>query len=213
MIGRNLPQNFSGLSLHQRRELHQSRMEKRGGDQERLKMAKSPKNNERGFIFNSTLRRNKKIVKIKGAMSASSSLQAKPKTWKKTGLKKVGKSQRARLAKYYPLQREFLSRPENRLCVICLCRSLDSHLDLIIPILKLDPVVGDGVFERSGATMRRSEEVHHRFGRGRSNLCDERGFIASCRGCRIPVHEDIKKSRELGLIGSATQWNTPIDRH
>lgn len=90
--------------------------------------------------------------------------------------KKVSKSQRNRLAKYQPMRIEFLSQPENRLCLVCVRRREDGEDILVNP----------------------STEVHHKFGRYGENLF--RGFVASCYPCRLWPHENPRKARELGLL-------------
>lgn len=103
----------------------------------------------------------------------------------KNQLKKITKSLRKRKREYYPLQRQFLE--DHPFCQICEARGA------------MPP--------------NRSTEVHHKFGRIGSLLCDVRGFVASCFPCRDFPHSNPKKARELGVLGEARYWNVPIDRH
>lgn len=106
---------------------------------------------------------------------------------RKTGLKKQSASMRRRLAKYYPIKAEFLSRTENKWCAICIARRND----------------GEAV------KIRAATEIHHSRGRNGSLLCDTRFFIPSCFHCRLFPHEQPEKARKLGLLSSPAEWNTP----
>lgn len=98
-------------------------------------------------------------------------------------LKKISKSQRNRLAAYKEVRIEYLKKFPA--CAICLCR---------------------------GMTPAPATEVHHMFGRNSSLLCDTRGFVPSCRGCRDFPHEHPKEARALGILREPWEWGVPIDR-
>lgn len=103
---------------------------------------------------------------------------------RKGALKKVSKKQSGRLARYYPIRDAFLA--ENRACEICSAR---------------------------GGPVNEATEVHHKYGRNSSLLFDVRGFVASCRQCRTIPHDKPEWARERGLLGAASLWGVPIDRH
>lgn len=98
--------------------------------------------------------------------------------FKKSPLKKVSKSQRDRLKKYYPIQAQFLI--ENPVCAICLL------LDEPKP---------------SKAT-----EVHHARSRNGKLLFDTSFFVPSCRNHREWPHEHPAQARELGVLASVGEW-------
>jgi hypothetical protein len=104
----------------------------------------------------------------------------KPK-FKRSTLRRVSKAMTEKLREYKPVQREFLSKPENRYCAICLC-------------------VGRNPPQRA-------TEVHHKFGRAGRLLTDPRGFIASCFPCRELPHSNPKWARSVGILAEARDWN------
>lgn len=59
----------------------------------------------------------------------------------------------------------------------------------------------------------RATEIHHKFGRGGSLLCDVRGFVACCRAHRDYPNEHPVEARALGLLGAPQDYGVPIDRH
>lgn len=100
---------------------------------------------------------------------------------KRTPLKKVSRSQRRRLAEYYPIRAQYLEMYP--LCEICIAR---------------------GFHPPNMAT-----EIHHARGRTKTLLCDPRFFRSSCRSCREWPHENPRHARELNLLCSPVEWNVP----
>ncbi len=105
-------------------------------------------------------------------------------TWNRKGqlkrkkpLKKMSRSRRNRLKQYYPIQQEFLARPENKLCAICRVRREHGENIRQLP----------------------STEVHHLAGRGKQLLFDTRFWAPSCFRCRMFPHDNPKKAEEWGL--------------
>lgn len=121
----------------------------------------------------------------KGSKPKARNWQRRTTELKRTPLKKISKSQRRKLAEYHPIHSKFLK--ENPKCQICIAR-------------KIEPP-------------KWSTEVHHKFGRANKLLTDVRGFIASCFACRDFPHSHPKEARELGILGAASLWNIPIDKH
>lgn len=107
-----------------------------------------------------------------------------PTQLKRTPLKKIAKSQRKRLRKYYPLAKEFLSRPENKFCLICTVRR--EHGENILINL--------------------ATEIHHWAGRIGKLLCYVPYFRPSCFSCRLWPHDHPKLAREYGLLAPAPLW-------
>lgn len=100
---------------------------------------------------------------------------------KRTALRKVSKALARRLrVDYYPERSEFLSKPENQWCAICLCRGIENP---------------------NPAT-----EVHHIRGRAGKLLSDSRFFVASCFPCREWPHTFKQKARELGILAGPGEW-------
>lgn len=99
-------------------------------------------------------------------------------------IRKVSKAKARQLVEYKTVAHAFLA--EFPMCAICAVRGLSPA-----------PAV----------------EVHHMFGRIGALLCDRRGFVSSCRGCRLWPHENPREARALGVLGEARFWNVPIDRH
>lgn len=102
----------------------------------------------------------------------------KGKLHRKRPLKKVSRSHRNRLKKYYPIQQEFLAKPENQLCAICIARR--EHGEII--------------------RQNKATEVHHAAYRYGTLLFDTKYFRPSCRRCRSWPHDNTKKAEEWGLI-------------
>lgn len=112
------------------------------------------------------------------------------KLTKRKPLKKVSRSQRERLKRYYTVRNEFLAQPENQNCRCCTLRRES----------------GENI-QQQAAT-----ENHHSRGRGGSLLFDTRFFVPVCYDCsRNWIHQNPSKSREMGLLSSAAEWNTPAD--
>lgn len=127
---------------------------------------------------------------------------------KRKGIRSISKKLKKRLTRdYFPLQKEFLQRPENRWCAICLARSLDTHFELIRPTLLITDIWrGDHVLIQGGATLSKSTEVHHAKSRVGSLLTDERFFLGSCRDCREFPHTHYKDARRLGVLAPAHEY-------
>lgn len=125
----------------------------------------------------------------------------------RNGLRKVSKKLAQQQRKYYPISRDFLRQPENRYCQICLCRSLEGHLDQIKLICQKAEEDGDYIFQASGAVLRRATEVHHYAGRIGRLLCYTPYFVASCRGCRDWPHDNRREAANLGLVAPPQLWN------
>lgn len=100
---------------------------------------------------------------------------------RKKPLKKVSRSQREKLKKYFAVRNEFLARPENEFCQIC--RSLG------YPILS------------------RATEVHHYAGRCSRLLTYVPYFIPSCFAHREWPHVEKALARSLGLLCEQGKWN------
>ncbi len=81
--------------------------------------------------------------------------------------------------KYYRIRNEWLQKPQNAACGICL------------------------VLDQRPAP---ATEVHHSRGRNGRLLCDTRFYIPSCRGCRLVPHERPEWAREMGILASASEW-------
>lgn len=119
--------------------------------------------------------------------------------WNRTGklkvrkpLKKVSRSKRKALSQYYPLNDEFLARPENKFCLICIVRR--EHGENILIQL--------------------ATEVHHWGSRNGRLLCYVPWFRPSCRSCREWPHAHPKQAREMGLLAPASIWGVyPEDRN
>lgn len=100
-------------------------------------------------------------------------------------LKKVSRSQRGRMERYFPIRTAWLDRPENAVCAICLC-------------LGLEPA--------------RATEVHHARGRNGPLLFDTRFFIPSCRAHREWPHLHPREARTLGLLAGPVEWGVSVPR-
>jgi hypothetical protein len=103
-------------------------------------------------------------------------------------LKKISRSKRQRLRSYYAVQEEFLSRPENSSCGVCIRLRERGENILLQP----------------------ATECHHMRGRAGSLLTDERYFLPCCRGHREWIHEHPRLSREMGILAPASEWNIPV---
>jgi len=140
--------------------------------------------------WNSTLPARSKPLKQspwrRKARVCDKGFKRKPKAiHKRTEIKKISKSLRAKKREYFKKHSAYLA--EHPFCGICLVQ---------------------GVIPPNPAT-----EIHHKFGRAGSLLNDERGFVPSCRSCREIPHANPQWAREMGILGTAAQWNVPIDRH
>lgn len=94
-------------------------------------------------------------------------------------IKKQSRGRRREMGLYYQERAEYLQRPENSACRICPC--IDQY--------------------PAPAT-----EVHHRRGRSRALLRDQRFWTPSCRSCRDVPHARPNWAREVGLLSSAAEW-------
>jgi hypothetical protein len=98
---------------------------------------------------------------------------------KRKPLKKQSHKRASQMELYYQERREYLQKPENAVCAICL-------------------VLGN--------TPQASTEVHHSRSRSGRLLRDQRFWIPSCRGCREIPHQRPKWAREMGILCSASEW-------
>lgn len=132
--------------------------------------------------------RSKKPLWMCSKRAKSKLRPTEPVFWKrpKKPMRKVSKAKQKRLREeYYPAHREFLSKPENRFCGICLAKGQNPP--------------------------NRSTEVHHVRGRAGTLLSDPRGFIPSCYPCRKVPHDNPRWAREVGILAPAHLWNVPFD--
>ncbi len=124
----------------------------------------------------------KRRVSLRG--SYQKKLKKRKELWKSKGLKRkkpmrrVSRKQRSRLSEYYPIQKEFLSRPENKYCLICKVRK--------------------GLGER--IRIHQATEVHHCAYRHGNLLFDTSYFAPSCKHCRSWPHENVLLAEKYGLI-------------
>jgi hypothetical protein len=118
-------------------------------------------------------------------MREPKSLYARNRITRKKPLKKIARSRRRVMQKYFAISTAFLLRPENALCLICQVRREHGENILI-----------------NCAT-----EIHHWAGRIGRLLCYVPFFRASCRSCRDWPHENKEKARAWGLLAPITQWN------
>lgn len=123
---------------------------------------------------------------------------------KRTPLRRVSVKKARETKRYWPIRKAFLERVPY--CEICVSRKTKLHLDEVrsnaIPSrVKLWYIASPSV------------EIHHLFSRNGSLLCDERGFVASCRACRDYPKDHPEEARKLGLLGKASEIGVPIDLH
>lgn len=57
--------------------------------------------------------------------------------------------------------------------------------------------------------LRRTDDVHHKYGRAGRLLLDERYWIAVCRQCHNWIGKFPAFARELGLIAEKGRWLNP----
>lgn len=119
--------------------------------------------------------------KLKTAPRPGTGLQSQQDGQKRARapLKKQSRARQREMTQYYDDRREFLRA--HPACGICLC--LDQ-------------------------TPRQATEVHHSRGRIGRLLLDQRFWVPSCRPCREIPHNRPNWAREMGLLASATDWNT-----
>ena len=102
---------------------------------------------------------------------------------RKKKLAKMSQKQRERLEGYWPVRAKFLA--ENPWCVICaMLRG-----------------------KRTPAT-----EIHHLRGRRKSLLCDPRGFVPTCKGCRLVSHDNPKWARAVGVLAEKEDWGKTFEQ-
>lgn len=101
-------------------------------------------------------------------------------TPKRTPLKKQSKARAREMAIYHQEKNEWLLRPENAACAICLCL---------------------------GVTPKAATEVHHKNGRIGRLLRYQPWWIPSCRSCRDVPHDRPNWARDMGILGEKNQWN------
>lgn len=150
-------------------------------------------------------------MKRGGFVSTHSKGLKRNKVWKRDRpLAKRSKKMQRQQAEYGPTQKAFLALPENRLCLLCVCRSVNVPLeDIKEGIQRLG---GDGI-ERwlrritPNVELRPATEVHHWAGRIGRLLCYTPFFIPSCYGCRLWPHAQTKEARRLGLLAPAEKFN------
>lgn len=127
--------------------------------------------------------------------------QAKP-------LAKVSKKHAKQLrTAYYPAQSKFLKLPENRLCYLCLARSLNATRAEVRAIMLQPTYEANRLLEAARATMTDASEVHHYAGRIGRLLDFAPFFIPECRGCREWPHVHLKAARELDLIAPRSAYD------
>lgn len=165
-------------------------------------------------IFGSSLKR-------KTALKRTSCLRSKcPKDRKKAfsnfgkkktlkpskKLRQCSKKRAKRLrTEYYPIHKEFLARPENRYCWICIGRSIGATRLQVREIMLGERA--DDVLWNSGAAMVKATEIHHHSGRRGRLLAYEPLFVASCVGCREWPHTQLKEARELDFIAQRAKYD------
>lgn len=110
-------------------------------------------------------------------MKRSSVIKRKSQLKRKKKLNRISPKQKARLAKYFPIQQDFLR--QNPWCVVCI-------------------MLGKG---KVPAT-----EAHHVRGRNGSLLFDTRFFASTCWDCRMIPHLNPKWAREVGLLAPQHEW-------
>lgn len=103
------------------------------------------------------------------------------KPLKRKPLKKISASKAKKLRnEYFPALKEWLTRPENQFCAICLTLGLTPNV---------------------------ATENHHRRGRAGRLLMDQRFWTPCCRSHREWPHENPRQARELGLLAEVGEWN------
>jgi hypothetical protein len=123
-------------------------------------------------------------------------------------MRKVSKKRLKVMRKnYFPANNEFLQRPENRFCYICLCRSLECTVTELRSMMSRPVKEGDRLLGLSGAIMVPAVEVHHYRGRIGRLLDFEPFFLASCRECREWPHTFFKQARALELLAPSPLYN------
>lgn len=169
-------------------------------------------------VWNSTLRRHKKPKKHSNlkrvAWTRSKKIHNKePYTFPKAKdhrpeMKRISKKQKRALTKrYFPVQTEFLKRPENRVCWICIGRSLGATRAEIREIMDRTPYEAFKILENSGAVITGATEVHHYAGRIGRLLDFVPYFVPECRGCRQWPHDNLRQARALDLVAPASAYN------
>lgn len=99
---------------------------------------------------------------------------------------KISKSLKAEQAKYAKLSKEFLARPENRFCVICIARR-----DELGEKILLNP----------------ASEIHHYAGRIGRLLCYIPFWKPSCLRCRPWPHDNKALARSVGMLCPSHEYN------
>lgn len=100
-------------------------------------------------------------------------------------IRKVSKRQQERLKEYRKVREAYLK--EHPLCKCCQVVAAWSGVK----------------------TVAASEDIHHRFGKAGSLLCDVRGFLGVCRKHHDYIHNNPREAREWGWIAPKFQWNNP----
>lgn len=112
-------------------------------------------------------------------------LKARGALIRKRPPKKISNAKQLANDRYYPLQREFLARPENQWCAICQARR-DAGENIQVNI---------------------ATEVHHWAGRTGRLLCYVPYFRPSCFFCRTWPHDHKRRAREIGVLAPATLYD------
>jgi hypothetical protein len=160
-------------------------------------------------VWNSTLSRHKPLKAKRASLKRNKRISSES-FWvrnKPKPLPKVSKKRAKQVKTYLGVHRRFLALPENRYCLICLCRSLNASVAEVRPSTLLPVDEGDRLFQLSNAKLSPSTEVHHRRGRVGRLLSYSPEFIPSCRPCREWPHSLPKDARRLGLLAPPDEWN------
>lgn len=121
-------------------------------------------------------------------------------------LKAISAKRKVQVREYSRIGREFLAKPENSVCGVCLARSMQVPWSVIKRGLVQMGEAGISTLREAGATVTPATEKHHYRGRRGRLLCDTRFFIASCFRCREFPHEHPKEARELELLAPPAEW-------
>lgn len=168
-----------------------------------------------GNITNSTLSRKiplsrkKPWAKSKPPRARNDDFRKIAASSKPKGMRRISKKrEKAMREDYFPANKAFLERPENRYCLICICRSINATWTEAKDIMRLPLARREHVLHESGAVLAQATEVHHQRGRIGRLLAFVPLFIPSCRGCREWPHVHRVRARELDLVASATDYDT-----
>lgn len=96
-------------------------------------------------------------------------------------IKKQSCARQREMRAYYEERVDFLLKPENLACAVCRCL---------------------------GESPMSATEIHHARGRCGRLLRDQRFWVATCRSHRETPHQRPTWARAMGLLSTATEWNT-----